>query len=76
MDVSNAFAVVFSDDGNRHKFCYNADDVLRAVGELESACLTPVVFHRSGGESPRVVNIAPPGFSGIQAGTIHGGVWC
>lgn len=73
MDVSTAFAVVYAGDGSRHKLCWTADDVVDATTELAAPGGRPVVFHRRGAHAS-VVNIAPAGFTGVQARDIRGGV--
>lgn len=74
MDVSNAFSVVYADDGSRHTVRWTAEEALAAIDALAAAGIKPVVFARSQVQAPAVVNVAPNGFSGVQAGVIHGGV--
>lgn len=74
MDVSNAFAVVYAEDGSRHKVCWTPEEALAAIDGLVAAGIKPVVFARSKVATPGVVNNAPAGFSDVQAGVIHGGV--
>lgn len=73
-NISNAFAIVYADDGSRHTVCWTAEEALAAIDELAAAGIKPVVFARSQVPAPAIVNVASNGFSGVQAGVIHGGV--
>lgn len=74
MDVNNAFAVVYAEDGSRHKVCWTPEEGLAAIDEMAAAGITPVMFHR--GRAPQVVNNHSGNSSGnvFQAGVIHNGV--
>lgn len=72
--ISDAFAVVYAEDGSQHKVCWTAEEALAAIDELAAAGIKPVMFVRSKANTPGVVNNAPAGFTGVQAGVIHGGV--